>query len=258
MKAVNLIPTDERRRASGTGSGVGAYVLLAALALLVAAGAAYALANRSLSDRRAELASVQSRAQASAAEIQSLDRYTSFAALSAKRADTVRTLARSRFDWSQAMHEVSRTLPSYAWLTSMRATVTPSATVEGGSTDPLRAALATPAIELIGCTTTPQRVAAVISNLRRVDGVRRVSLSSAAKGDTAGSGAAASDGASSASGDCRHGNARFPQFSLTLFFNAPAGAGAPTAGAAATPATPAPATGAPATPATPNAGAKTP
>jgi Tfp pilus assembly protein PilN len=250
MKAVNLIPSDERRRAAGTGSGVGAYVVLAVLALIVAAGAAYTLANRSLSDRRAELASVQASAQASAAEIQSLERYTSFAALSAKRASTVRNIAASRFDWSHAMHEVSRTMPSYAWLTSMRATVTPSAMVEGGSTDPLRAAVPTPAIEVVGCTTTQQRVAAVISNLRRVDGVQRVSLSSAAKGDTASSGSAASEGASSAGGDCRHGNARFPQFSMTLFFSASAGVGATTP-AATTP-------GATTTPAAPAAGAKTP
>jgi Tfp pilus assembly protein PilN len=241
MKAVNLIPGDGRGRAAGGGSGIGSYVLLGVLALVVAVGAAYTLVNRSLSDRRHELTTVQARAQASEAQAQALERYTTFAALSAKRAETVRSLAASRFDWSHALHEVSRTMPSYAWLTSMRATVTPSSGVEGGSTDPLRTALANPAIELVGCTTSPGRVAAVISNLRRIDGVDRVSLSSAVKGDdTSTSASPASDGASSsASGDCRHGNARFPQFSMTLFFTAPAGAVAKAAPAT----TPAPTTG---------------
>ena len=242
MKAVNLIPGDGRgRRGGGGGSGIGSYVILGVLALVVVIGAAYTLVNRSVSDRRHELASVQARAQASDAQAQALASYTSFAALSAKRVETVRSLAVSRFDWSHALHEVSRTMPSYAWLTSMRATVTPSSSVEGGSADPLRPALANPAIELVGCTTSPGRVADVISNLRRIDGVDRVSLSSAAKGDETSTSAssAASDGANNAAGgDCRHGNAKFPQFSMTLFFTAPAGVATP-----ATAATPAATTG---------------
>ena len=64
----------------------------------------------------------------------------------------------------------------------------------------------------------------MISNLRRVDGVQRVSLSSSEKLVSAWSGKAggSSDSAGGAtSNDCRNGNGRFPQFSMTLFFNTP-------------------------------------
>jgi Tfp pilus assembly protein PilN len=223
MRAVNLIPVEQRGGMRRGGSGVGSYVLLVVLALVVLAGGAYALANRTISERRQELADVQSRAQASAAEAQRLQAYTSFAALRQKRSETVRSLAASRFDWSQALHEVARTIPGDAWLTSMRATVTPGASPDGGASDPLRSAIATPAIEILGCTTSQAKVAGVISNLRRIDGVERVSLSSSVKLVGVGAGASKStgDSAGASSGDCRNGSTRFPQFSMTLFFKLP-------------------------------------
>jgi Tfp pilus assembly protein PilN len=221
MKAVNLIPADDRRRGGGSGSALGSYVLIGALAIVVVVGAAYTVANKTISDRRQELASVQARAQAAANETQALQAYTSFTALREKRSETVRSLATSRFNWSHALHEVARTMPSNAWLTAMRATVTPSTAVDGGVTDPLRAAVATPAIEIVGCTTSQARVANVISSLRRADGVQRVSLSSSEKLDATGASSSSSGG-----DDCRNGNTRFPKFSMTLFFNAPSASAA--------------------------------
>jgi hypothetical protein len=64
----------------------------------------------------------------------------------------------------------------------------------------------------------------VISSLRRIDGVQRVSLSSSEKLTAAGSSgksSESSDSAGATSNDCRNGNGRFPQFSMTLFFNTP-------------------------------------
>jgi Tfp pilus assembly protein PilN len=216
MKAVNLIPADERRGGAGGGSGLGSYILLAVLALVVAVGAAYTVVNKSVSDRRHELTDVQARVQATTEQAQALQAYTTFSSIKDKRSETVRSLAASRFDWAHAIHEVARTLPSSAWLTAMRATVTPSTAVDGGVSDPLRGAVHAPAIEIVGCTTSQDKVAGVISSLRRADGVQRISLSSSEKLDAA--------GASTGSGggdDCRNGNARFPKFSMTVFFTAP-------------------------------------
>jgi Tfp pilus assembly protein PilN len=235
MKAVNLIPSDQRRRA-GTGSGIGSYILIGILAIIVIAGAAYTVTNRSLSDKREKLANVQARAKAAADEAQALQAYTSFTALRQKRSETVRSLATSRFDWSAALHEVARTIPSYAWLTGMRATVTPSASIQGGSSDPLRSALQAPAIEVVGCTTSQDNVANVISSLRRADGVQRVSLSSSERLGAGNSGASDSAGGGGGAEDCRNGNSHYPKFSLTLFFTAPAPTATPTP--TATPRTP--------------------
>jgi Tfp pilus assembly protein PilN len=216
MKAVNLIPAEERR-SSGAGAGLTSYILLAVLALVVAVGAAFTLVNRNLSDRRKELADVQARVQTANNEAQALKAYTAFTTFREQRSETVRSLATSRFDWAHALHEVARTIPSDAWLTAMRASVTPSTAVEGGVADPLRGSIQSPAIEIVGCTTSQDKVAAVISSLRRADGVQRISLSSSERLDAGGAAAAGSG----SGGDCRNGNTRFPKFSMTLFFTAP-------------------------------------
>jgi Tfp pilus assembly protein PilN len=224
MKAVNLIPADERRGSGGSGGGSGfaSYVVLGVLAIIVAASAAFTLSNRTITDRQHELADVQARAQASTDAAAALESYTKFSTLRQQRSETVRSLAASRFDWSHALHEIARTIPSNAWLTSMRGTVSPSSSVDGGTADPLRSALPSPAIELIGCTTTQDNVAAVISSLRRVDGVQRVSLSSSAKSDAQGGAGAGASSDAGGGDDCRHGSSHYPQFSMTLFFEAPA------------------------------------
>jgi Tfp pilus assembly protein PilN len=228
MKAVNLIPSDQRRR-TGTGSGIGSYILIGILAIIVIAGAAYTVTNRSLSDKREKLANVQARAKAAADEAQALQAYTSFTALRQKRSETIRSLATSRFDWSHALHEVARTIPSNAWLTGLRASVTPASSVQGGNSDPLRGAIDAPAIEVAGCTTSQDDVAKVVTSLRRADGVQRVSLSSTEK-LAAGNGAGKSDSAAGTGGadDCRQGNTRFAKFSMTLFFTAPTPSTTPT------------------------------
>ena len=241
MRAVNLIPAEDRRglRGGGSGSGIASYIVLGVLAAVVAMSAAYTLANRSVSDHRAQLESVQSQLETAQAQVQRYGSYTGFTALRQKRTETVRSLAASRFDWSHALHELARTMPSNAWLTSLKGTVTPGVTIDGGNGDPLRATLQKPALEILGCTTSQADVAKVISSLRRVDGVERVSLSSSQKLDkgsasSGGSTTAATGGADS--GDCRNGNAHYPQFSMTLFFAAPTTpSGAQTASATTTP-----------------------
>jgi len=170
--------------------------------------------------------------------VQRYSSYTGFTALRQKRTETVRSLATSRFDWSHALHELARTIPSNAWLTSLKGTVTPGVSIDGGSTDPLRASLQNPALEVVGCTTSQADVSKVISSLRRVDGVERVSLSSSQKLEQAAAGGSSGSGGSggASDGDCRNGNAHYPQFSMTLFFATPTSpSGAQTASATTTP-----------------------
>jgi Tfp pilus assembly protein PilN len=225
MKAVNLIPADEQRGLRGSGSGLGSYIVLAVLALVVAASAATTLTNRTLTHRRDKLAAVQEQTRQAQAEVTRLASYTGFSALRQKRSDTVKSLAASRFDWSHALHEVARTIPSDAWLTSLRGTVAPGISVEGGADDSLRSSVAAPALALVGCTTSQGEIARVISSLRRVDGVQRVTLSSSAKLDNSSGASGSAEG-----NDCRHGNQRFPEFSMILFFNPQPAAGSSTPG----------------------------
>jgi Tfp pilus assembly protein PilN len=232
MRAVNLIPADDRRGAGGAAgrSGGGAYILLGALALFVVMSASYVLAGKSVTDKKSELAQVTRQAEAAEAKAKSLGDYTRFAAMRTKRVQTVSQLANSRFDWSHALHEVARVLPENAWLTSLTGTTSPGVQV-GGTTGQLRSALAVPAIDVTGCTTSQSSVAKMMARMRLIDGVQRVSLEDSAKGDAA-SGAGSGDSANS--GDCRGGSSHFPLFHIVVFYAPSAASATASAGGTAT------------------------
>jgi Tfp pilus assembly protein PilN len=230
MKAVNLIPGDERRGgAGGAGrAGVAAYLVLGVLAAAVVMLTVHTLAGRQIDHKRAELATTKVKADRLEAEAKRLAAYANFSALRSKRLETVTSLAKSRFDWAGSLHEVARTIPHNTQLTSLLGTVAPGVSVDGGAgTDPLRSSLPVPAFELKGCTSSQADVARMMSAMRRIEGVQRVSLSSSEKADTAGDGGG--------DGDCRGGSDKVPAFSMTVFFRAMATAAAPGAATSPTP-----------------------
>jgi Tfp pilus assembly protein PilN len=231
MRAINLIPAEERRGAGGTAgrSGGGAHVVLAALALLVALVAVYTVSGREIKTKQAELSATESQLAVLKAEAARLQGYEQFAALRERRVQTVASIAGSRFDWSHALRELSRVTTDEAWLTAVTGTVSPGVNLGGGAGG-LRSALPLPALELSGCTVSQDAVARMMSRLRQVDGVERVSLSSSEKAEAAA-------GGGGPGGDCRMGSAKYPQFQMVVFLSAPTPATTP--GAASASATPA-------------------
>jgi Tfp pilus assembly protein PilN len=216
MKAVNLLP-EGARRAAKAGGGTASYVVLGVLGVVLLMVTAITLSGKQVAGKEAELERTRTQATAAEARAGTLTRYTAFADLREKRVQTVTSLAQSRFDWSQTLHEISRTIPAGTSLLSLKGTVQPGVTVEGDS-DPLRSALPVPAIELRGCTRTQTAVATMMASMRRIEGVQRVSLSSSEKSDDA-----------SSDGGCGPSQ---PAFSMTVFFNAVTAPTAPGAGAA--------------------------
>lgn len=219
MRAVNLIPSDERRGAGGAGgrTGGGAHVLLGALAVLVAMVATYTLTAKAVNDRTAKLADVQSRAVAAEARSTSLSGYTAFRQMRAQRVATVKSIAESRFDWTHAMHEVARTLPVDAALNSLRGTVTSGVPLTGGTTVSIRSALPDdPAIEMAGCVPDQGSLAHMLVDLRRMDGVNRVTLQQSVRSDTLG--AASAPAASGAGSTVTPANCD-RQFQIVVFYN---------------------------------------
>ena len=239
MKAVNLIPLEERRGPSAGGrSGAGAYAVLGVLAVLVLMVAAYTLTGKSVNDRQAQLADVEQQASAAEAQASQLAAYSTFSELRKTRAETVASIANSRFDWAHVMHEIARVIPSDTHLTSLAGTVSPSAEAPsgGGSALALRGSSTGPAIDIVGCANGQANVSRMMSRLRLIDGVTHVTLAESSKADQAPGGA--STGGGGDSDDCRYTDA-IARFDVLILFNAP-----PAAAAAA------PATGAPAAPGT--------
>jgi Tfp pilus assembly protein PilN len=220
MKAVNLIPSEERRGGSAGGrSATPAYIVLGVLAGLVLMVAAWTLTGKTVTERQDKLASIEQQATAAEAQANSLAAYSAFSDLRKKRAETVVSIARSRFDWAHVMHEIARVIPPDAHLTSVSGSVSPTAQAPGGQGQAmsLRGANPGPAVDIVGCAGGQAGVSRVMSRLRLIDGVQHVSLAESAKNDSA-TGDQSSAGGDS--GECRY-NSRIARFDVLLIFAAP-------------------------------------
>ena len=221
MRAVNLLPSDMRGAPQGSAApavrvdeagGPGPFVVLGALAMCVAALAAYVVTNNTINDRQAKLTSVSAQGKAVAAQAEKLKPYADFQALAEARISTVRDLAGSRFDWEQSLRGISRAIPADVTLKSLTGTVSGQA---NGGASTIRGAIGSPAIELKGCTPGQRSVARLMSRLRNVDGVTRVSLSKSIRPDTAAS-TAGPAGSGGVVDSC--GTGRPPAFEVVMFF----------------------------------------
>jgi Tfp pilus assembly protein PilN len=248
MRAINLIPAEERRARTGAGRSDGlAYLLLGTLAVFAVLAVVYGVTIKAAHDKQAELADTTARAAAAERAAESLVGYADFAAVRRQRAEAVKTLADKRVDWAHVLHEVARTMPSNAWLTSMHAASGAATAGAAGATPPAgttpspaagstpAAPAAAPSIELTGCTTGQHAVPALMAALRRIDGIADVNLSSSAKGASAGGAAGSSSAAPSAAGTSGSGGGPCSRpgratFAMTLSFRAQAAS----AGSAAT------------------------
>jgi hypothetical protein len=128
------------------------------------------------------------------------------------RIQTVKDLAASRFDWEQALRDISRAIPADVTLTSIDGSISSGA---GGSTS-VRSAIDVPAVELKGCTLGQKQVATLLSRLRSVDGVTRVTLTKSVKPEQAAQTGTIPAGAATAQTAC--GEGRPPAFELVMFF----------------------------------------
>jgi Tfp pilus assembly protein PilN len=226
MKAVNLIPVEERRgSAASGGSAIPTYAVLGALAALVVIAAAWTLTGRTVTNRKAKLASIEQQASAAEAQATKLSAYSAFSDLRKKRAETVASIAHSRFDWAHVMHEIARVIPPDTHLTSLSGTVSATAQAPNGSGQALslRGSNPGPAIDIVGCADGQANVSRMISRLRLIDGVQHVTLAESSKNDSATGGAA---GSSADDGECRY-NTRIAKFDVLLIFAAPPAVAAP-------------------------------
>jgi Tfp pilus assembly protein PilN len=216
MRAVNLLPSDLRGAAPKPArsarpesvQGIGAYVVLGALALCVAAFAGYVITTNGIKQREADLVAAQQRTTAANAKAAALKPYADFEALASARVETVRGLAAARFDWERALRDISHAVPAEVKLSALNGDMGLPGTAGSGG-DPLRGSIAAPAITLAGCAPSQTGVARMMSRIKGVDGVTRVSLS---KSEAAALAATTANGGSPCSGD------HPATFSLVVFF----------------------------------------
>jgi Tfp pilus assembly protein PilN len=177
MRAVNLIPPDQQQGArTPLRTGGAAYIVVAALAVMLAATAAIVLTSNQIADRKSEKATLEAEEQQAQDRASQLAPYAQFADLSAARWQTVASLAQSRFNWQRVLHELALVLPGDVWLVDVTGTVSPGVTVDGAADVSGRDDVAGPALTMVGCGASQDAVARFAADLKDIDGVTRVGV----------------------------------------------------------------------------------
>jgi Tfp pilus assembly protein PilN len=178
MKAVNLIPTEQRRaKASGNASG-GAYAVLGVLAVLLVMAVVYVMTSNSASDRQSKAAQARQEADAAKDQAKQLGDFSDFASIKEQRLASVMAAAQTRFDWERFMRELSRVMPKDSWVHTTNASVVGDTT--GGNPTSVATTtsttLAGPKANLVGCTPRQSEVARMMVRLEQMYRVTDVAL----------------------------------------------------------------------------------
>ncbi len=179
MRAVNLIPADQRKGAGGAAGRAGGavYVLVGTLAVLAVMSVLYAISANQASDRRSKLANVSAQADVVQSQATALQPYVTFAGIRQTREQAVASIAGSRFDWAAAMDQIARALPNDVTLSAL----TGGAAATPATAGPPLAPASGPAVTLTGCATGHDEVATVLVALRAIQGVTGVSLATSTR-----------------------------------------------------------------------------
>jgi Tfp pilus assembly protein PilN len=183
MRPVNLIPAEQRQERS-TKEGALAYVVIGALLAILAGVTLLVITNNQISERKAEVTTLQQQNAAASARAARLAAYSEFSEIRNQRISAVASLADSRFDWERVMRELALILPKNVWLTTLTGTANPEVQLESGGSVTLRSSVPGPALELVGCGSDQSAVAGFVAALKDIDGVTRVGVQSSQLSET--------------------------------------------------------------------------
>lgn len=189
MKAVNLIPADQRQGGAGIAnrSGGVAYVLAGGVLCIGGLAALYGQAKHEVASKESEAAQLEAQAHATQAEASGLAAYKSFVSLRQQREAAVLELVNSRFDWAHLLTELGAVLPKGTTVSSFNGAVgaasgsaasQSSTAAKGGAVASTTPPGSVPTLTLSGCTPGNGALPVVLTRLRLIDGVKSVELHS--------------------------------------------------------------------------------
>jgi Tfp pilus assembly protein PilN len=203
MRAVNLLPVDERAgaRAVATGrlnplhaiAGVGAVVIVVLLGM-------WAMARHDASTAREAEAAATARTATAQAQVSRLQPVVALDRRRESRETAVVALAQGRTDWAMVLQSVAGALPRQVGITQLSAQAVGATASGSGGTVPAGLG-GQGSVAINGCADTQRRVARTLVALRRLPQVADVALNQTSDGSKGASASSASSGA--ASGGCR-------------------------------------------------------
>jgi len=205
MKPVNLLPQNERAVKPAEGMSGSSYVVLGVLGVLLLAVLTFVFSQNQVNDRAGKIDKAEAEAQQAEQRATALGAFGSFASVKQQREESVRDLAKARFDWERFMRELALVLPAGTSLLDVSASTDGTTTSGGasgssapapaptptGATDSTGAAAAGPKAQITGCALTQKRVATLLVRLGQLHGASDVELKESASDDSAGASASA-------------------------------------------------------------------
>jgi Tfp pilus assembly protein PilN len=180
VRAVNLIPSEQRRaKPSGKASG-SAYAIVGVLAVVLVMAVAYVLTSNKVNENETKAAEAKQQADALEAQAAALGSFTNFAAIKDQRLASVVTTAQTRFDWERLMREVSMIMPEGSWLRTTSASVVGEASPTGETATPTAGAALNPTATFVGCTRKQSEVATLMVRMGELHRATDVKLNQSA------------------------------------------------------------------------------
>ena len=183
MRAVNLIPADERRGAGGIAgrSGGLVYVVAGGLLVVVMLGVIYAFSVKDVANKTGQLNQVTREVGLVQAQANSLQNYTQVHQLSEAKVQSVVSIAQSRFNWPGAMAQIALALPSDVTFTSLTAVAENGSSAGTAAAPSTTSSAGSPTFALAGCASSQSEIATILTRLQAVPSVTNVSLADTAK-----------------------------------------------------------------------------
>jgi len=177
MKRINLLPPEQRAKASRERGLLWAILIL--VAVVVALGLVYVWQNGQVNDKQAELDGLTAQVAAEQQKAAALAPYAAIQTTRTSMTQTAQGIYDSRVPWSTILQEVSLVIPENVRLQSLSGTV-PATMLPGSAVPPAAAgaAAATPDITFAGTTYTHKDVAEFMTRLGLIPQLSNIQLAS--------------------------------------------------------------------------------
>jgi Tfp pilus assembly protein PilN len=177
MKRINLLPPEQRAKASRERGLLWAILIL--VAVVVALGLVYVWQNGQVNDKQAELDGLTAETAAVQQQAAALAPYAAIQTTRTNMTQTAKGIYDSRVPWSTILQEVSLVIPENVRLQSLSGTV-PATMLPGPAVPPAAdtAAAVTPDITFTGTTYTHKDVAEFMTRLGLIPQLSNIQLAS--------------------------------------------------------------------------------
>jgi Tfp pilus assembly protein PilN len=185
LKRINLLPPEERVKASRERGLM--YAVVALVAVVVALGAVYFWQHGQVSDKQAQVDSLEQQIAQVNTEVAALQPYQELQTKRTSMTTTARAIYDARVPWSTILEEISLVIPDNVRLTSLTCAI-PATMLPGAATAAGGAASATD-ITFVGQTYEHQDVADFMTRLGLLPHITNIQLSSSTQATSTEAGA---------------------------------------------------------------------